>query len=224
MARNGVLAYWRCSPVVVEIYNLSLEVVVQNRLAIQDVPLNMMSPQLCTFVVQKNGLKFYFLMKMLKNYQIFYVDDERNSISSVDYESPLSKVIYASWTRETVFDLCLEAVKQDILALNLVPKGFKSKIESFLKANEQNSLAPESVLNDDQIDVGGDFDFDDGDGDGNLKLVRRDDLHLMKIESNLRTDIICENAVKQNCEALKFVPDQQKTEDLLLRVVNYNGM
>ena len=126
----------------------------------------------------------------------------------------LDKTNYKNWIwldkNGLSYEICLEAVKQDVDALRYVPEELKTPeicLEAVKRDGGALDLVPEELKTPEIC----------------LEAVKRDGGALQFVPKAFRTPEICLAAVKQDGWALRYVPKDLRTEEIYLAAVKHDS-
>ena len=184
----------------------ALEGVRRDGRALRYVPRNLRTRELCMEAVRQYGRTLEFVPNDLRTLELCMAAVRQNG----------GALFYVSRNLRTR-DLCLEAVGQNGRALRSVPENLENYQEICLEAVRQNGLAldyvPENLENYQRLC---------------LEAVRQDGLALEYVPRNLRTRELCMEAVGKDGRALRHVPDdikeskQRKDQEIVKAAVKQN--
>ena len=130
------------------------------------------------------------------------------------FKNKINKTNYENWIwldkNELSYEMCLEAVKQNGLALRFVPEEFKTS-EICLEAVKEKGWVLEYVpkeLRTPEIC---------------LEAVKQDGLALQFVPNEFITLEMCLEAVKEKGHALEYVPKELRTPEICLEAVKQNS-
>jgi Domain of unknown function (DUF4116) len=192
----------------------------QNGYALQFVPEEYRTPELCRLAVVQNGLALEFVPEEYRTYEICLLAIKQNGLAIQDVpEDQITPELYHlaleqnGWAlghvprEQRTYELCLLAVQRNGRALDSVPENHRTP-ELYRIAVEQDGEALESIP----------------------KNKKTPELCLLAVQSNgfalqninERTPELCRIAVEQNGRALLFVPKEYRTEEICRLAVQQN--
>ena len=195
----------------------------QNGYAIQHVPDEHRTPEMCLEAVRQNGRLLYSVpvehrtpemcLEAVRQdgHALRYVPDEHRTP-----EMCLEAVRQNGYAIQHVPDehrtpeMCLEAVRQDGQVLYSVPVEHRTP-ELCLEAVKHNGNALEYVPGEHRTP------------EMCLEAVRQDGQVLYSVPVEHRTPELCLEAVRHNGNALEYVPGEHRTPEMCLEAVKHNG-
>lgn len=199
-----------------EVYRIA---VIQNEKAIQYIPEESRTQDLCELAIESNGDTLQYVPIKFKTKELCKIAIENNG-NALQYVPAKIK------TKE----LCKTAINNDVKAFIYMPKTFQNRVlcnfviskdgnllsevskkhitkDLCKTAIEQNGKAlkyvPEEYLTKEMCEI----------------AVKNNGKALKFVPEEYITKEICENAVENNCEAIKFVPEEYITVDMCLYII-----